>query len=119
VGTTGNDSLGARIVAVRLPDGDTECWMTEAEFRLGQRLWCKGRPWLVAEVASARETGTHLRVSLREPESEAAAQIPIAPRTAQLTAAASEVGESGSADGERDRHAWNLPAPTMPRSMGT
>ena len=84
------DPSAARVVAVRLPDGDTEFWFTEFDFMVGQRLWCRGRPWVVAEIARTQETGTHPRVSLREPENQDAAAEAITPRAARLTAVASE-----------------------------
>ena len=96
--TNGMDLPNARVIAIRLPDGDSEFWMTEVEFTIGQRLWCKGRPWLVAEVASARETGTHPRVTLREPEGEGVAATRT--RTQRRSAIASHPFAPVSAEGD-------------------
>jgi hypothetical protein len=82
VATIGKDPLDTRIVAVRLPDGETEYWMTEARFSVGETVWSRGRRWIVAHIAGPRETGAYPQVSLRE-ESE---------------------------DEESDRRAWSLPA---------
>ena len=70
MGTNGEITLDTRVVAVRVPDGDTEYWLTDAEFELGDTVWCKGRRWVVAKLLSARETGTHVRLHLREPDAE-------------------------------------------------
>lgn len=81
--TIGKDPSVTQIVAVRHPDGGTEYWMTEARFSVGEPVWSRGRRWIVAHVATARETGAYPQVSLRD-------EAPV--------------------DEERDRRAWS-PAP--------
>jgi hypothetical protein len=80
--------LATRTVALRFPEGETQYWLTDKVFSVGETIQRDGRIYVVREVASTRETGREPRITLED-----------------LTA------ESAPSDvEERNRQAWNLPA---------
>jgi hypothetical protein len=83
-----DDLLATRTVAARFPAHGTQYWLTTRVFSVGDTIERNGRTYVVSDVASARETGSELRITLEE-----------------VTA------EGVSVDVEAlDRLAWNLPA---------
>jgi hypothetical protein len=66
------DLLSTRTVAIRFPDGDTEYWLTDQLFSVGQTIASKGRDWAVVDVLDP-ERGGHHAIAVREPEIESGA----------------------------------------------
>lgn len=60
------DALATRTVAVRLPDGDTQYWLTDQVFVEGDTLRRNGHAWVVADVLDHKRSGGYLTVKLRE-----------------------------------------------------
>ena len=87
------DLLATRTLALRFPEGDTQYWLTDRVFAVGETIERYGRTFVVSDVASTRETGREPRITLEE--------VPSDPTRADAS--------------ERDRQAWNLPAALDPR----
>jgi hypothetical protein len=62
--------LSIRTVAVRFPDGDTEYWLTDQLFSVGQTITSRGREWAVVDVLVPGRDGNY-SVVVREQEIEA------------------------------------------------
>jgi hypothetical protein len=63
------DRSAYRTVAVRLPNGETEYWLTDQVFAAGDRYERNGRAWEVADVLPPTRNGrSHLTVRLSEGE---------------------------------------------------
>ena len=60
------DLLSIRTVAIRLPGGDTEYWLTDQVFSTGDSVRCQGRDWVVVETFDVHRTDDHV-VTLGEP----------------------------------------------------
>ena len=61
------DLLSTRTIAVRLPSGDTEYWLTDQIFSAGDAVRCQGRDWVVVEIFDLHRAGGHPTVTLGEP----------------------------------------------------
>lgn len=61
--------LAVRTVAIRLPNGETEYWLTDRIFSAGQAVRCRDQEWVVGGVFDAFERSGHPTVTLRKPES--------------------------------------------------
>jgi hypothetical protein len=61
------DRLAYRTVAVRLPNGETEYWLTDQVFAAGDRYKRNGHTWEVTDVLPPTRNGrSHLTVRLSE-----------------------------------------------------
>ena len=63
------DLLSTRTVAIRLPSGDTEYWLTDQSFSTGDAVRCQGRDWVVVESFDLHRAGDNHTVTLGEPGS--------------------------------------------------
>lgn len=63
-----NDLVATRTVVIYFPNGETEYWLTEREFSVGQTIERNGRVWIITDVAGSGETGGKPRIRLAEAE---------------------------------------------------
>lgn len=68
MGEHAQELLATRTVAVRLPNGETQYWLTDQVFEVGDKLRRSGRVWEVAEVLPPGRDGSYLTVRLAEGE---------------------------------------------------
>jgi hypothetical protein len=59
-----DDSRTTRTVTVRLSSGETDYWLTDQVFAVGDTLRHKGRVWVVAEVVQESGNGGYPTVRL-------------------------------------------------------
>jgi hypothetical protein len=60
-----SDVLATRTVVIHfLPDGETQYWLTDKAFSVGETIEREGLAWTVSNVAESRETGRKPRVTL-------------------------------------------------------
>jgi hypothetical protein len=65
--------LSTRTVAVRFPDGDTEYWLTDQLFSVGQTITSRGREWAVVDVLVPGRDGYSVVVRVQGIEAGVAA----------------------------------------------
>lgn len=59
-----------RTLAMLLPDGKTQFWLTKEEFVVGDKLTYNGGTWIVTSVGNFDRNGKALAVTLRRPDDE-------------------------------------------------
>ncbi len=52
---------------VRFPEGETQYWLTDKSFAVGEPVTEGGETFLVSEILDPESTDTHLTVTLRKP----------------------------------------------------
>ena len=77
------DLLSTRTVAIRLPSGDTEYWLTHQVFSVGDAVRCQGRDWIVVKSFDLFRADDHHTVTLGEPPSVPLTSLPDVGRRAQ------------------------------------
>jgi hypothetical protein len=60
------ERLSLRTIVVRYPDGDTQYWLTEEVFSVGDELKRNGHTWVVEDVLGPRRSGGYPTITLRE-----------------------------------------------------
>lgn len=61
--------LAHRTVAIRLPRGETEYWLTSQTFVIGESIRCRDRDWIVQSVSDGYARDECPSVTLGESES--------------------------------------------------
>jgi hypothetical protein len=73
VSENASEPLSTRTVVISFPDGQSQYWLTDIVFTVGDTIKRDARSWIVADVLTPARSGGYLKVRLHELEEAAAA----------------------------------------------
>jgi hypothetical protein len=68
-----SESLSTRTVVISFPNGQTQYWLTDQVFTVGDTIRRDARSWVVADVLTPARSGGYLKIRLHELEDVRAA----------------------------------------------
>ena len=60
------EALSTRTVVISFPDGESQYWLTDQVFAVGDTVQRDFRKWIVADVLTPARSGGYLKIRLRE-----------------------------------------------------
>jgi hypothetical protein len=61
-----NEVLSTRTVVMSFPDGESQYWLTDQVFSVGDTIRRDARSWIVADVLTPARSGGYLKIRLHE-----------------------------------------------------
>jgi hypothetical protein len=68
VSENASDALSIRTVVISFPDGQSQYWLTDQVFTVGDTIKRDTRAWIVADVLTPVRSGGYLKIRLHELE---------------------------------------------------